>query len=67
MKRIKGLNIFLCIGKLLFVLLYVFVISGIKKNGMMNMQEKHFMNILVIGNGFDLEQGLPMKYGDFEK
>lgn len=23
------------------------------------------MNILVIGNGFDLTHGLPMKYGDF--
>lgn len=27
--------------------------------------EKHFMNILVIGNGFDLAHGLPTKYGDF--
>lgn len=24
------------------------------------------MNILVIGNGFDLEEGLPTKYGDFD-
>lgn len=28
-------------------------------------REKHFMNILVIGNGFDLAHGLPTKYGDF--
>lgn len=27
--------------------------------------EKRFMNILVIGNGFDLAHGLPTKYGDF--
>lgn len=25
------------------------------------------MNILVIGNGFDLAHGLPTKYGDFLK
>lgn len=27
--------------------------------------EKRLMNILVIGNGFDLAHGLPTKYGDF--
>lgn len=27
--------------------------------------EGYFMNILVIGNGFDLAHGLPTKYGDF--
>lgn len=27
--------------------------------------EDHFVNILVIGNGFDLAHGLPTKYGDF--
>lgn len=27
--------------------------------------EKQLMNILVIGNGFDLAHGLPTKYGEF--
>ena len=27
--------------------------------------EKRLMNILVIGNGFDLAHGLPTKYGNF--
>lgn len=27
--------------------------------------EERLMNILVIGNGFELAHGLPMKYGDF--
>lgn len=26
---------------------------------------KRLMNILVIGNGFDLAHGLPTRYGDF--
>lgn len=28
-------------------------------------KEEQLMNILVIGNGFDLTHGLPTKYGDF--
>lgn len=28
-------------------------------------KEDYLMNILVIGNGFDLAHGLPTKYGDF--
>lgn len=29
----------------------------------MYIREEHLMNILVIGNGFDLAHGLPTKYG----
>lgn len=36
-----------------------------KRYGLSNMMEEWLMNILVIGNGFDLAHGLPTKYGDF--
>ncbi len=34
-------------------------INNFRRN---EIREKHFMNILVVGNGFDLAHGLPTKY-----
>ncbi len=39
--------------------------SKIEISNYREIREKDFMNILVIGNGFDLAHGLPTKYGDF--
>ena len=50
-------NALFCIGKLNLYFLYVLKNNFVQKEGN--------MNILVIGNGFDLAHGLPTKYTDF--
>lgn len=39
---------------------------GVEDQNIQRDVENWFMNILVIGNGFDLAHGLPTKYGDFD-
>ena len=50
-------NALFCIGKLNLYFLYVLKNNFVQKEGN--------MNILVIGNGFDLAHELPTKYTDF--